>query len=112
MASIREVKTNLRHREWEEQIRECQSSGMKVRDWCKTNGLNETTYYRRLRIIREEYLQSGGNSAHQIVSVGVSNEIAGAISNQTSSAKPDSQDKVVMRRIAKTRWSCEKAVSK
>ena len=75
MASIREVKTNLRHREWEEQIRECQSSGMKVRDWCKTNGLNETTYYRRLRIIREEYLQSGGNSAHQIVSVGVSNEI-------------------------------------
>ena len=54
--------------------------------------------YRRLRIIREEYLQSGGNSAHQIVSVGVSNEIAGAISNQTSSAKPDSQDKVVMRK--------------
>ena len=98
MASIREVKTNLRHREWEEQIRECQSSGMKVRDWCKTNGLNETTYYRRLRIIREEYLQNTGNSVHQIVSVGVSNEIAGAISNQTSSAKPDSQDKVVMRK--------------
>ena len=98
MASISEVKTNLRHREWEEQIRECQSSGMKVRDWCKTNGLNETTYYRRLRIIREEYLQNTGNSVHQIVSVGVSNEIAGAISNQTSSAKPDSQDKVVMRK--------------
>ena len=98
MASIREVKTNLRHREWEEQIRECQSSGMKVRDWCKTNGLNETTYYRRLRIVREEYLQNAGNSVHQIVSVGVSNEIAGAISNQTSSAKPDSQDKVAMRK--------------
>ena len=98
MASISEVKTNLRHREWEEQIRECQSSGMKVRDWCKTNGLNETTYYRRLRIVREEYLQNTGNSVHQIVSVGVSNEIAGAISNQTSSAKPDSQDKVVMRK--------------
>ena len=98
MASIREVKTNLRHREWEEQIRECQSSGMKVRDWCKTNGLNETTYYRRLRIIREEYLQSGGNSAHQIVSVGVSNEIAGTISNQTPTAKPDNQEKIVMRK--------------
>ena len=98
MASISEVKTNLRHREWEEQIRECQSSGTKVRDWCKTNGLNETTYYRRLRIVREEYLQNTGNSVHQIVSVGVSNEIAGAISNQTSSAKPDSQDKVVMRK--------------
>ena len=98
MASIREVKTNLRHREWADQIHECQNSGMKVRDWCKTNGLNETTYYRRLRIVREEYLQNTGNSVHQIVSVGVSNEIAGAISNQTSSAKPDSQDKVVMRK--------------
>ena len=98
MASISEVKTNLRHREWEEQIRECQSSGMKVRDWCKTNGLNETTYYRRLRIVREEYLQNTGNSVHQIVSVGVSNEIAGAISNQTSSAKPDNQEKIVMRK--------------
>ena len=98
MASISEVKTNLRHREWADQIQECQNSGKKVRDWCKTNGLNETTYYRRLRIVREEYLQNTGNSVHQIVSVGVSNEIAGAISNQTSSAKPDSQDKVVMRK--------------
>ena len=98
MASISEVKTNLRHREWEEQIRECQSSGMKVRDWCKTNGLNETTYYRRLRIVREEYLQNTGNSVHQIVPVGVSSEIAGTISNQTPTAKPDNQEKIVMRK--------------
>ena len=98
MASIREVKTNLRHREWEEQIRECQSSGMKVRDWCKTNGLNETTYYRRLRIVREEHLQNAGNSVHQIVPVGISNEIAGTISNQTPTAKPDNQEKIVMRK--------------
>ena len=98
MASISEVKTNLRHREWEEQIRECQSSGMKVRDWCKTNGLNETTYYRRLRIVREEYLQSAENSTHQIVPLGVSSEIAGTISNQTPTAKPENQEKIVMRK--------------
>ena len=64
VASIRKEITNFRYREWVEQIRECQSRGMKVRDWCKTNGMNETTYYRRLRIIREEYLQNAGNSAH------------------------------------------------
>ena len=98
MASISEVKTNLRHREWEEQIQECQNSSMKVRDWCKTNGLNETTYYRRLRIIREDHLQNAGNSVHQIVPVGVSSEIARTISNQTSSAKPDNQEKIVMRK--------------
>lgn len=28
MPTIREVKTELRHREWAEQIQECQSSGM------------------------------------------------------------------------------------
>lgn len=98
MASISEVKTNLRHREWADQIQECQNSSMKVRDWCKTNGLNETTYYRRLRIIREDHLQNAGNSVHQIVPVGVSSEIARTISNQTSSAKPDNQEKIVMRK--------------
>ena len=98
MASISEVKTNLRHREWADQIHECQNSGMKVRDWCKTNGLNETTYYRRLRIVREEYLQNTGNSVHQIVPVGISSEIAGTISNQTPTAKPDNQEKIVMRK--------------
>lgn len=98
MASISEVKTNLRHREWADQIQECQNSGKKVRDWCKTNGLNETTYYRRLRIVREEYLQSAENSTHQIVPVGISNEIAGTISNQTPTAKPENQEKIVMRK--------------
>lgn len=28
MSTIKEVKTELRHREWAEQIQECQSSGM------------------------------------------------------------------------------------
>ena len=35
MPTIREVKTELRHREWAEQIQECQSSGMTVTAWCK-----------------------------------------------------------------------------
>lgn len=35
MPTIREVKTELRHREWAEQIQESQSSGMTVTAWCK-----------------------------------------------------------------------------
>ena len=35
MATIREVKKELRHREWAEEIAECQSSGMKIRNWCQ-----------------------------------------------------------------------------
>ena len=38
MPTIREVKTELRHREWAEQIQECQSSGMTVTAWCKKRG--------------------------------------------------------------------------
>ena len=40
MPMIREVKTELRHREWAEQIQECQSSGMTATAWCKEKGLS------------------------------------------------------------------------
>lgn len=39
MATIREVKKELRHREWAEEIAECQSSGMKIRNWCRMKGI-------------------------------------------------------------------------
>ena len=48
MPTIREVKTELRHKEWAEQIQECQSSGMTVTAWCKEKGI---TLIRRLEIL-------------------------------------------------------------
>ena len=45
MPTIREVKTELRHREWAEQIQECQSSGMTVTAWCKEKGISQHTYW-------------------------------------------------------------------
>jgi transposase len=42
MPTIREVKTELRHREWAEQIQECQSSGMTVTAWCKEKGMRKS----------------------------------------------------------------------
>lgn len=45
MPTIGEVKTELRHREWAEQIQECQSSGMTVTAWCKEKGISQHTYW-------------------------------------------------------------------
>ena len=50
MPTIREVKTELRHRKWAEQIQECQSSGMTVTAWCKEKGISQHTYYSRLNV--------------------------------------------------------------
>ena len=58
MPTIREVKTELRHREWAEQIQECQSSGMTVTAWCKEKGISQHTYYSRLNVVRKELLMN------------------------------------------------------
>lgn len=57
MPTIKEVKMKLRHREWAEQIAECQNSGMSVREWCQSKGLSYNTYYRRLRAVRLDLLK-------------------------------------------------------
>ena len=31
---------------WQERVRECRTSGMSVKAWCKAQGLDFTTYYR------------------------------------------------------------------
>ena len=35
-------------------ISECQQSGMSVKEWCHLNGVNPSTYYSRLRKLREK----------------------------------------------------------
>ncbi|MGN0575654.1 MAG: IS66 family insertion sequence element accessory protein TnpA [Ruminococcus sp.] len=57
MPTIREVKTELHHREWAEQIQECQSSGMTVTAWCKEKGISQHTYYSRMNVVRKELLE-------------------------------------------------------
>lgn len=65
----------MRHREWAEQIEECQNSGKGVVKWCKENGINPHTYYSRLKIIRKETL-SKHSELQEIVPVSVSSVIA------------------------------------
>ena len=97
MPTIREVKTELRHREWAEQIQECQSSGMtvtawckeKIRQhcfssilnfmtvtaWCKEKGISQHTYYSRLNVVRKELLKRAGLPLQQIVPLSVSQSV-------------------------------------
>ena len=75
MPTIREVKTELRHREWAEQIQECQSSGMTVTAWCKEKGISQHTYYSRLNVVRKELLKRAELPLQQIVPLSVSQSI-------------------------------------
>ena len=75
MPTIREVKTEFRHREWAKQIQECQSSGMTVTAWCKEKGISQHTYYSRLNTVRKELLKRVGLPLQQIVPLSVSQSV-------------------------------------
>lgn len=88
MPTIREVKTELRHREWAEQIQECQSSGMTVTAWCKEKGISQHTYYSRLNVVRKELLKRAGLPLQQIVPLSVCTTAAVQTQCVADSAEP------------------------
>jgi len=101
MNKIEAVKKEVRHREWAEQVRECQSSGLAIKEWCKQNGVNVYTYYRRLRVLREKMLEQKDTASPQIVPISVSSEISGpALTEQMCdpASLPMPNRKVVMRK--------------
>lgn len=53
MDQVTVTKNKYRSEQWAELIRQCQSSGMKVDDWCATNGITHHAYYYWLRKIRK-----------------------------------------------------------
>ena len=58
MNQVTQVKSEFRKERWKQLIKECQSSGMTVRDWCAQNGIKEQTYYRNLQKLRQEICDS------------------------------------------------------
>ena len=58
MDQVTKVKKYLKREQWKTLIKECQSSGMTVTAWCKTNGICEQTYYRNLKLLREELCEN------------------------------------------------------
>ena len=71
MATNKEVKKELRHRVWADQIAECQSSGMKIKDWCEMKGISYNTYYRRLHVVRMELHEKAEHPMQKIVRIDV-----------------------------------------
>ena len=62
---IRTVKRQLMLEEWEKQVIDCRSSGLTVQEWCRQNGVNDKTYYYRLRQVREKCLEARAEKAEK-----------------------------------------------
>lgn len=58
--AITEVKERVQLSEWQKQIGERQASGVGVAAWCERQGISPSTYYYRLRKIREYLCQISG----------------------------------------------------
>lgn len=80
MARNKEEKKEVRHREWAKQIAECQSSGMKIKEWCRKKGISYNTYYRRLRVVRMDTFDQAEHGIQQIVPLSVAEENYGTAS--------------------------------
>ena len=67
---VQKVKRQIMLREWSEQIKAREQSGLSVSRWCAENGVNQKTYYYRLRRVREELIEAlEAGSAHQLPGV-------------------------------------------
>ena len=58
MDQVSQVKKNFRMQQWKQRIIECQSSGMTVKSWCDLNQVKQATYYRYLKLLRQELCES------------------------------------------------------
>ena len=55
---LQEVKHQMNLREWSEQIKAREESGLNVTKWCTEQGISKTSYYYRLNKVQEEYLNA------------------------------------------------------
>lgn len=68
-AMIVGIKDDIKWRKWEEQIRECRSSGLTAAEWCRQNNVNLKSYYYHLRRVRERLCE---NQSREIVPLSLS----------------------------------------
>ncbi len=54
MDKVTYVKTKYRQEQWQKLIKDCQSSGLQVDEWCEKNQVSRSAYYYWLRKIREK----------------------------------------------------------
>ena len=54
MENVIQVRNEYRKQQWTQIIRECQSSGLSNKEYCRQHGITEKTYYYWLRKLRSE----------------------------------------------------------
>lgn len=53
---INELKHNISLRKWALEIKECQESGLSIKEWCKTRNMHYATYFKHQKSVREAML--------------------------------------------------------
>ena len=97
MLAAKEEKRELLHKEWEEQIAECESSNMPVKEWCAVNGVNLNTFYGRVLALKRERLKQSGQQTQAIVPLSVIQE-SGTTNSETVVPKVRPQENIVIRK--------------
>lgn len=69
--TTKEEKRELLHKQWEEQIAECENSNMSVKEWCAVKGMNLNTFYGRVSALKRERLKQSGQQTQEIVPLSV-----------------------------------------
>ena len=96
MGRIREIKKQVRHKEWAAMVQECQASGKKVEIWCQEKGINVSNYKKRLSVLRTELIDEAEKQS--IVPVSVSAAITEEADTVIPKAAISSRDKIIMRK--------------
>ena len=55
--AIAEIKKEVQLAQWQRQVEERRAAGLNVAQWCERQGISKTTYYYRLRKVREHLCQ-------------------------------------------------------
>jgi len=104
MSEITALKHQMQLTKWTERIHRCQTSGMKVPDWCSANGLNVKTYYYWLKRVREQSLSNLPSEFTSKVPMAKSGSIPAAAEEKVSFRKlevtspvPNMQAAVIVR---------------
>ncbi len=58
--TITEIKARVQLEGWQKQIEERQVAGLRIAAFCEQQGISKTTYYYRLRKVREHLCRSAG----------------------------------------------------
>ena len=97
MLTTKEEKRELLHKQWEEQIAECESSNMSVKEWCAAKGMNLNTFYGRISALKKERLKQSVQQTQEIVPLSVIQE-SGTTNSETVVPKVRPKENIVIRK--------------